>query len=87
MSEGTLICLGAAACTSSARLHQDCHYLTCKCTLRVGTQMANNIAHARVSVFRMTVRCSSDQPSGQIFGLGEGGDPSLRMCAARILIG
>lgn len=77
MSEGTLICLGAAVCTSSARLHQDWHYLTCKFMLHVGKQMANSIAHARVSVFRMTVRCSSDQPSGQIFGLGE---PSLRMC-------
>lgn len=55
MSEGTLICLGAAVCTSSARLHPDWHYLTCKFMLHVGKQMANNIAHARVIVFRMTV--------------------------------
>lgn len=48
--------------------------------------MVNNIARARASVFRMTVRCSSDQSSVQIFGLGGGGGGlSLTMCAARIL--
>lgn len=72
-SEGTLIfCLGAAACASSARLHQDWHCLTCKFMLHVGKQMANNIARARVSVLRVTVRCFSDQPSAQIYGLGGG---------------